>query len=87
MEQSPPRASLVATIGLDFLLIPRMGITGAALASTVSYGLNSLILLWLYVRFSGNSVGSVLFVRMNDLRLYRDILRKQLTSFGGAKVS
>jgi O-antigen/teichoic acid export membrane protein len=80
-------ASLVATIVLDFLLIPRMGITGAALASTFSYGLNSLILLWLYVRFSGNSVSSVLFVRMNDFRLYRDILRKQLPGFGKAKVS
>jgi O-antigen/teichoic acid export membrane protein len=37
--------ALVVTVALDFLLIPRMGIRGAALASSVSYVLDSVLLL------------------------------------------
>jgi O-antigen/teichoic acid export membrane protein len=37
--------ALVATVVLDFVLIPRMGIRGAALASSVSYTLDSALLL------------------------------------------
>ena len=71
--------SLVVTVVLDFLLIPRMGITGAALASTLSYTCSTLVLLYLYVRFSGNSPVSVLFIRSSDLAFYVATLKK-LTS-------
>jgi O-antigen/teichoic acid export membrane protein len=37
--------ALAVTVVLDFLLIPRMGIAGAALASSVAYTLNSALLL------------------------------------------
>lgn len=37
--------SLVLTVALDFALIPRMGVIGASLASTVSYSL-TLLLTW-----------------------------------------
>lgn len=44
--------TLLVTVGLDFLLIPRMGISGAALASSVSYTLDSeLLLLTLKYKF------------------------------------
>jgi O-antigen/teichoic acid export membrane protein len=38
-------AALIVTVVLDFILIPRMGIRGAALASSVAYLINSVILL------------------------------------------
>lgn len=42
-------SSLVLTVVLDFALIPRMGVVGASLASTVSYSLTLLLTLRAYV--------------------------------------
>ena len=41
---------LVGTIVLDFLLIPRFGIVGAASASTVAYWLSAVMILRLYAK-------------------------------------
>ena len=38
--------ALILTVALDFLLIPRFGIMGAALASTASYTMTALIALF-----------------------------------------
>jgi O-antigen/teichoic acid export membrane protein len=65
--------ALTATVILDFVLIPSLGIVGAALASTISYGLSTLVLLYLYLRLSGNTLCSVLFIRTSDLRQYADL--------------
>ena len=40
--------ALVATLVLDVLLIPRYGITGAALASSIAYALNLMTALVFY---------------------------------------
>jgi O-antigen/teichoic acid export membrane protein len=40
--------ALVANISLNLVLIPRFGIEGAAIASVVSFGLFSLVGLWVY---------------------------------------
>jgi O-antigen/teichoic acid export membrane protein len=40
-------------IGLNLVLIPRMGITGAAIASTTGYAVRTAIVLHAYVRLSG----------------------------------
>jgi peptidoglycan biosynthesis protein MviN/MurJ (putative lipid II flippase) len=37
--------ALAVTIALDFLLIPRLGIQGAALASTAAYSTNAILIL------------------------------------------
>ena len=68
--------SLVATIILDFALIPTLGVSGAALASTVAYSLGALAILYLFVRISGNSFRDTLIVRASDLRMYLDLCRK-----------
>jgi len=57
-------AGLVATVVLDFLLIPPFHANGAAIASAVAYTLSTLVLVWLLVRETrtappiGASVGS-----------------------------
>ncbi|MDD5544024.1 MAG: flippase [Acidobacteriia bacterium] len=38
--------SLIATVGLDLWLIPRIGVNGAAIASTVSYTLSSVLTVY-----------------------------------------
>lgn len=44
--------TLVATIVLDLLLIPRWGINGAAIASTVTYSVNACLAALIYCRVS-----------------------------------
>jgi len=68
--------SLVATVLLDFVLIPVMGIVGAALASTVSYAIAAFLLLMLYVRISKNTAFSVLLISSEDFEVYLAFLRK-----------
>jgi O-antigen/teichoic acid export membrane protein len=43
-------AGLVANLGLNFLLIPRYGISGAAAASSLSYSLQAGLFLWLFAK-------------------------------------
>ncbi len=64
-------AASVTALGLNLvlnlLLIPRMGISGAALSTAISYSLASLILLFVFLRRSGLKLAATLFVRGSDL--------------------
>lgn len=50
--------SAAANVGFNVLLIPRLGITGAAWASTISYAISLGIILPVYCRLSGNSLAA-----------------------------
>ena len=50
--------ALVITVGLDFLLIPKWGIVGAALASTVAYSVSFTLIVVFYVVVSRRPAGS-----------------------------
>lgn len=50
---------LAFTVPLDFILIPRMGIIGAAVASSIAYSIAAVAALGLYCRVSGSPLGSV----------------------------
>jgi O-antigen/teichoic acid export membrane protein len=63
-------AALAINVVLNFLLIPRYGIAGAAISTTVSYSTAAVILLAVFVRESGDSVARVLVVRWADLLAY-----------------
>jgi O-antigen/teichoic acid export membrane protein len=62
---------LIATVALDTLLIPRWGINGAAVASSISYTLSTLLVLVLYIRVSGNIMWDILVPQRSDWRIYR----------------
>jgi O-antigen/teichoic acid export membrane protein len=55
-------AALGMNVGLNWFLIPRFGISGAAISTAVSYSAAALILLFVFVRESGGSVVETLFV-------------------------
>ena len=55
--------ALSLNVGLNLFLIPRYGISGAALANGLSYGTAALTLLIAFVRDSGHSVAETLVVR------------------------
>jgi O-antigen/teichoic acid export membrane protein len=58
---------------INLWLIPRLGIMGAALATTISYTLGAGYLFWSYHRLTGVSYLHMLVAQRNDLRLLGDI--------------
>ena len=66
--------SLAVNIPLNLLLIPRMGISGAALASTVSYSLTAVVVLAAFLKISGNSWIDTILLKREDLKIYRSAL-------------
>ncbi len=48
--------ALVATVAFDLLLIPLLGIEGAAIASLLAYSVGAAVLLYAYRRVSGGSL-------------------------------
>lgn len=67
---------LLATIALDVLLIPQLGIAGAALASLLSYGLGAAFLLLAYRRITGSG-GSGLVPRPADVRVLVSLVTRR----------
>jgi stage V sporulation protein B len=63
--------ALTATVAFDLLLIPRLGINGAAIASSVSYALATGVMLFFYTRISGNTVADLIVPRLTDWQVYR----------------
>jgi O-antigen/teichoic acid export membrane protein len=70
--------SLPLTIGLNVLMIPAWGITGAAIASDIAYAVNAAVILALFVRASGISPRQVLVFDGSDVVAARHQLRTQL---------
>lgn len=61
-------AGLAVNAGLNLLLIPPYGITGAAVASLVAYALISAITVWVLAARRGYSVRALLVPRPGDAR-------------------
>jgi O-antigen/teichoic acid export membrane protein len=59
--------SLFVTVGVDFLLIPRWGIIGAATASSLSRLTSAAVAVVIYLRLTGNRLGDVLFIQKRDI--------------------
>jgi O-antigen/teichoic acid export membrane protein len=61
---------------LNLVLIPRMGISGAAAASTVSYAIQSIVMVAFFVKVSGVSAASVLLPSRDDIPHYARWIRE-----------
>lgn len=62
--------ALSVNVGLNWTLIPRLGIEGAAISTTVSYGIAALILLVMFVRESGHTVAQTILMRPAEIGGY-----------------
>jgi O-antigen/teichoic acid export membrane protein len=69
--------ALIITIIANLLLIPRLGIVGAALASTLAYATQTVLLLGIYRRISGVGWRDLLLLRRDDLQLYRRFVTRR----------
>lgn len=58
--------SLTLNLALNIVLIPVYGISGAALASSVSYSIRSVVTLYMFSRLSGYSLSQSLLPRKED---------------------
>lgn len=68
--------SVVLNIILNLLWIPKWGISGAALATSVSYTVMFLITLIFYIKISGNKIKDVIFIKKDDFKYYREIANR-----------
>ncbi len=71
--------SLLVTIGLDLVLIPKLNIVGASIASTVSYSVSALMLTVFFIRETGASLRQVLLPTSKDLRLLLSLVRPRVS--------
>ena len=62
--------ALGLNVALNCVLIPRWGISGAAVSTAISYSVAALILLVMFVRESGYTVGQTVIVRRAELKGY-----------------
>lgn len=68
--------SLVCNIALNFLLIPPYGINGAAISSSISYGLATLILLQRFHTLTGTPYKEILIIKKSELKQMGAKIRK-----------
>lgn len=70
------------TVTLDLILIPRAGIVGAALASSISYMAFTFITLGFYMNITKSSLRDVLILRREDLREIKGMFARLFSRFG-----
>jgi O-antigen/teichoic acid export membrane protein len=61
----------VTTVGLDFILIPRMGIKGAAIASSVTYMIEGILIALTLKKLLGVKWAELFVPTPSDFRTYR----------------
>lgn len=61
-------ANLLVNVAANFLLIPRYGIAGAALASAISYSIAAVIIIWYFLRETRVSARELLVPTAADFR-------------------
>lgn len=69
--------ALAVNVGANLVLIPRLGIVGAAISSVGSYGLAAVVLMVAFVRDSGRPLAALLVPRASDLSRVLQALRAQ----------
>lgn len=75
--------AFAVNLALNFILIPKFGIGGAAGASSISYGVNFIIITWMFKRFSGAGVKQTFLPTGEDFRLVKNFLKEKYILFSG----
>jgi O-antigen/teichoic acid export membrane protein len=74
---------LVINVVLNVVLIPRIGVTGGAISTTVAYTANTFATLYLYRQFSDLPSWKLLILQRDDLRLLAEAGRQALRKMRG----
>ncbi|MFA6190590.1 MAG: flippase [Candidatus Staskawiczbacteria bacterium] len=65
--------SAILNIILNLFWIPKWGINGAALATTVSYTVMFLVTIAIYIKVSGNKTRDIILIKKEDLITYKNL--------------
>ncbi len=65
---------IITNLVLNLILIPRLGIAGAAIATSISYSLNSLLKMIIYLRLSKVGIYKVLLIQSSDFVIYKQLI-------------
>ena len=68
--------SFGTNVCLNYFLIPRWGINGAAFASSASVFVYASIILCFYLKISGNSIWETLIINKSDVEHYRNLFTR-----------
>ena len=72
--------ALAGNLALNWYLIPKIGIVGAAIGTASAYTTAALILLVFFLRDSGLPWHEVLILKRKDLEMWRRLLDEVLAS-------
>lgn len=67
-------ATMVVNVSLNFILIPRFGVVGAAWSSTITYSLTMIATVALYCKYSGESWSRLFLPGREDVGTYALVL-------------
>ncbi|MBN2006822.1 MAG: polysaccharide biosynthesis C-terminal domain-containing protein [Anaerolineae bacterium] len=70
----PAITAVIINVVLNLSLIPKYGIIGASLASTISYSVNAVVLIVIFLRMSGARISELFVVRKSDLLYYKGLM-------------
>lgn len=68
--------SLVSSVALCLLLIPRWGLSGAAAGTSLSYAANFAVMLYFFRKVSARGAGEIFLPQRSDFAFYGDLLRR-----------
>jgi O-antigen/teichoic acid export membrane protein len=72
---------LVVNIAMNMVLIPRWGINGASVASSISYSIEALALAYWFSRLTSVGIGRVIVPGRGDYKYLLDICRRNMSGF------
>ena len=66
--------ALITTISFDMLLIPRFGINGASVASSIAYTVHAFIIIYLFKKTTGTKILNLLVFKSQDFLIYKKFI-------------
>lgn len=77
--------SCVITVILDLILIPRIGINGASIATSISYIVATFITLYFYIQITSSRLTDILLIKKEDLFEIRSIILRFVLKKGASE--
>lgn len=68
----------IVTIVLDLIFIPKIGINGASIATSLSYITFTMMTLYFYIRYTQSRLADVLVLKGEDVAVIREAVRRKL---------
>ncbi len=66
-------ACFIVDIILNFILIPRFGVSGASIASSIAYSIDTLVILIAFLKISKKPLTEILFIQKSDFKDYLQV--------------